>query len=568
MATPTFGQSTIRYKVTFDFINDSLIFTDVIGANYNTVWGFTLASVAGLVKVTDPFGTIIYQNAGWASDDYGSPDITESGSWELDLGNIPVDSDGNALQGTYVVEYKLDTGVHNYQVTKDVLFTFTAPTVVINLSANQLASQLTSEDTTNYSVSYLGAQKTPTISRSHKIVSPEGSGWVWGTPNPAQTTSAATRIIGGGGTATTDLWTKVWTTSITSDLFYVLEVWGVDPLLEVSVRVTGLDSIDVRYDTINEDLYAAYTAFMLRWTDAAGRTSGGARANRVIESRLLPKVIELHSEYQKFLISRENGVSTDAPYARIVEILNSEGFFFNDDESSVEIIPIVGGSSTSEPSTFSFGVGTTSPSGGDTGDMYLQMDNATDPPSYAYLWTKQSGDWVFLANLIGPTGLTARTAKVIYSENTSHTIASTSGDNIVFEKSIDISELDVVAGDKFRFTVGISTDNANAKVKLYHKIQNVALTSLADYEITPNQAENYLMELEVIANTNAGTSTYPRYTFKNISSGDVISGYSNVEVDIIGEDTLNYRLYQNKADSTAVTNIRMNLFTVEHIPLV
>jgi len=48
----------------------------------------------------------------------------------------------------------------------------------------------------------------------------------------------------------------------------------------------------------------------------------------------------------------------------------------------------------------------------------------------------------------------------------------------------------------------------------------------------------------------------------------VISGYSNVEVDIIGEDTLNYRLYQNKADATAVTNIRMNLFVVEHIPLV
>jgi hypothetical protein len=347
----------------------------------------------------------------------------------------------------------------------------------------------------------------------------------------------------------------------------VLEVWGVEPLLEVSVRVTGLDSIDVRYDTINEDLYAAYTAFMLRWTDASGRTGGGARANRVIESRLLPKVVEIHSEYQKFLIARENGVSTDAPYSRIVEILNSEGFFFNDDESSVEIIPIIGGSSTSEPSTFSFGTGTTSPSGGDTGDMYLQM-GTTDPPAYAYLWTKQSGDWVYLANLMGPTGLTARTAKVIYAENATYALVGTSGDNIVFEKSIDISELDVVAGDKFKFTVGLSTDNANTKIKLYHKLQNVALTELADYEITPNQAETYIMELEVIANTNAGASTYPRYSYKNISSGDTIAGYSNVEVDIIGETSLNYRLYQNKADATAVTNIRMNLFTVEHIPLV
>ncbi len=563
MATPTFGLSTIRYKVEFDFITDSLIFTDVIGANYNTVWGFTLSSIAGLVKVTDPFGTIIYQNAGWATDDYGSPDITQAGSYELDLGNIPVDSEGNALQGTYKVEYKLYTGVSNYQQTKDILYTFNAPTVVINLSANQLASQLTSVDTTNYTVGTV----TPTISRAHKIVAPEGSGWVWGSPNPAQTTTAATRIIGGGGTASTDLWTKVWTTSIITDLFYVLDVWGVEPLLEVSVRVSGLDSIDVRYDTINEDLYAAYTAFILRWTDASGLTGGGARANRVTESRLHPKVLELAAEYQKFLIARENGVSTDVPYARIVAILNSEGFFFNDDEVSVEIVPITGGGSVGDPSTFNFGVGTTSPSGGDVGDMYLQM-GTTDPPAYAYLWTKQSGEWVFLVDLIGPEGAAARAAKVIYSENATYALVGTSGDNIVFEKSIDISELDVVAGDKFKFTVGLSTDNANTKVKLYHKIQNVALTALADFEITPNQAETYLMELEVIANTNAGASTYPRYTFKNTSSDDQIAGYSNVEVDIIGEDTLNYRLYQNKADATAVTNIRMNLFVVEHIPLV
>jgi len=537
MATPTFGVSTIRYKLLFDFVNDSLIFTDVIGANYNTVWGYNLGSIQGIIKVTDPSGTIIYQNEGWATNDFGGEDINQSGAWQFDLGNIPVDSNGVALQGTYIVEYKLSTGTETYSVSKPILFTFTAPTAVINLSVNQSTSQLTSADVSNYTVSYNGAFITPTITRVHTIIQPEGSGWGWGGSNPAQTTNAAVRVIGGGGTAATDIWTTIWQTTLLTYLQYNLEVWGVEPLLEVYVSVSGFDHIDVRNDTINEDLYTAYRAFVQRWTDVAGRTSGGIKANRVIESRLAPKVIELQSEYQKFTIARENGVSTDVPYARIVEILNSEGFTFNDDQVSVEIVPVTNGvSGGGITSTFHFGVGVTSPSGGNTGDMYIQTD-ALDPHEQYLLWTKQSGSWVVVGNIIGPQGTPARTAKVIYSDNVAKNFSS-SVSATVFTATVDITDCELVANDILRFKLGIKSENANPKIIPQADINGSGgFGTSSEISMTPNSATEYTMEFEVLV--QATTSTI---TSKVSSDGYVQTAIAQITTDFIGEANVVFQL--------------------------
>ncbi|MBK9357734.1 MAG: hypothetical protein IPN08_10160 [Bacteroidales bacterium] len=563
MATPTFGVSTIRYKVMFDFVNDSLIFTDVIGANYNTVWGYTLSQIFGIVKVTDPSGTIIYQNTGWATNDLSSPDISLAAAWQFSIGNIPVDSNGVALQGTYTVEYKVNTGTVTYSVSKAVLYSFTAPTVVINMSANQSTSQLTSADVSNYTVTYEGESITPTIERSHKLVHPEGSGWVWGTPNPAQTTIESIRVIGGGGTSSTNIWTKVWTALITTTLSYTLEHWGVDPLIEVYVSVSGLDSIDVRNDTINEDLYTAYRAFIGRWTDAAGRTSGGSKANRVIETRLAPKVIELQSEYQKFLIARENGVSTDVPYARIVEILNSEGFTFNDDQQSVEIVPVSSGTGGGSgiPSTFRFTIGVTTPSGGNTGDMYIQTD-ALDPHEQYLLWTKQSGSWIKIGDLIGLPGDTARTAKVIYADYVQKNFTS-SVSAIVFTANVDVTDCELVADDILRFKVGIVTENANPKITTIVDIQAYGgFGTQYEFTMTPNSATTYVLEYDVIL-----TESYHKLTIKNITQ-ERVETFHNIQIDaaILGEDTVTFQLGQYKVDTTAVSNIYVDYFIVEHIP--
>jgi hypothetical protein len=567
MATPVYSQSAIRYRLHFDFVNDELTFIDSLQTEYNTLYGFVLANMKGLARVTDPSGSVIYQNAGWATDDFSSPDITQDGTWEKLLGNIPVDVYGTHLKGNYIAEYKVTNGVRTDYVSRDMYFDYADPEVTINLSANCLTSQLTSADVSTYNVSHNGTTISPlTISRLHKLVQPDGSGWTWGAPNPDQTTSETVRIIGGGGTASSDLWTRVWQSSITTDLTYVLEYWGAYPLIQVTTEVSGLDDIDVRCNVLSERLYNAYTAFIGRWTDAVGRTSGGIKANRVVADRLAPKVIELQAEYQKFLIARENGDDTTASYNRIIEILSSEALWYADDEASQHIVPLatgIGGSVGG--STFNFGIGTTVPVGGNAEDKYIQY--AVDGSSYI-LWSNQSGTWVNFGDLKGDAGDAARSAKVIYADFTDVPLVANSGDVMVFEKNLDLSSLDVALNDIIEIEVGIQTAGANPLITLFHKLNDTLITSLASYSVTPVTAETYLMKLSLVANTNAGASTYPRFTYSNASSTNEVKGYGSVNIDIIGETTLNYKFFQNKVDASAVASISVNYFVVKHIPAI
>lgn len=567
MATPIYSQSAIRYRLNFNFVDNELSFIDSLQTNYNTLYGFVLADMKGIVKVTDPSGSVIYQNAGWATNSFAAPDITQAGSWTKLLGNIPIDVYGNHLSGNYIAEYKITNGVRTDYVSKAIYFNYTDPEVVINLSANCLTSQLTSADVSTYNVNHNGSVISPSsISRLHKLIQPDGSGWTWGSPNPAQTTSETIRTIGGGGTASSDLWTRVWQSSIITDLTYVLEYWDTYPLIEVVSEVSGLDTIDVRCNVLSERLYNAYTAFIGRWTDAVGRTSGGIKANRVVAERLATKVIELQAEYQKFLIARENGDDTTASYNRIIEILSSEAMWYADDESSQHIVPLASGiGGTVGVSTFNFGIGTAIPSGGNAGDKYIQY--AVDGSSFI-LWSNQSGTWVNFGDLKGGLGDAARSAKVIYTDFTSVPLVSTSGDSQLFEKNINLSGLDLEVNDIIEIEVGIQTIGANPLVTLFHKLNDTTITPLANYAITPITGETYMMKLSIVANTNTGASTYPRFTYSNSSSTNDIKGYGTVNLALVGENTLNYKFFQTKVDGSAVSQISVNYFVVKHIPAI
>jgi len=70
------------------------------------------------------------------------------------------------------------------------------------------------------------------------------------------------------------------------------------------------------------------------------------------------------------------------------------------------------------------------------------------------------------------------------------------------------------------------------------------------------------METEIVVNTNADAAHYNRYKFDNM--GD--NGYGQLNTAIFGATTLNWKLYQTKIDTTAVTNARVNYIIVEHIP--
>lgn len=547
MSTTQFSANSIRLGLLFNYNTNDLSVVDRLNTEYNSVYGFTLTNVKGILKVTDPSGTVFYQNANWLAGTYGSPDIANP-SFSKSLGNIPTDSAGNVLQGNYRIELKLTTnnGSNTYTLTKDIEYSYTPVEVSLNMSVNYPAATLTSVDVTPYTIGSV----TPTITRSHKLIAPDGCAYAWGESNP-QTTSSISRTIGGSTTASLSLYSGVWQASISSVVNYALQTWDTKTLVEVIDTVTGADSIKVDSNLFTEQLFTAYQAFTNRWLVASGRIQNSP--NAATASILLPKVIELGIEYHKLLIARENGEDTGTIYARIKTILSNEGYSFNPDSSPVMIVPAASSTVGGGASTFSFSNGTASPTGGNAGDYYYKTDDYT-------LWYNSSGTWISLGSLRGATGSTARTAKVIEIDYTAQNLVATSGEQLVFEKNVDITG--AVEGDVIKITLGLSTDNANPKITLTAKANDVALPSQMD--ITPNGAADYIIEYQILVNTNADASHYNRVMYRYENE----SGYAQLNSLIAGETSLNFKLYQNKIDGTAVTNARVNLFKTELIPLV
>jgi len=545
MGTVNFTSNSLRYKLVVDYDNDDISIVDSLGTELNSLYGFVLANCKTILKVSVN-NTIIYQNANWVAGLFTSPDITSS-TWTHSLGNIPRNAQGDVLEGNYKIEAKFTNGSNAYSVTKAIQYSFTAPTVEINMSVNPVTAILTSSDVTNYSVQGV----SPSIVRSHKLVKPEGSGYVFGTPQPEQVTSLATRQLGGGLLSANALWSRVWTASISSVLDYALQYWGDKVMLQVKCTILGQDSLDVRSSLLSENLYLAFNAFIERWKVACGRS--GNTPSTVIASRLQPKVINLLSAYSKLLMARENGEDTQSAYQEIVSLLNSEGFVFTSDDTTKMVTPAASSTIGGGSSSFNFGNGITEPTGGTSGDYYLLTTTMT-------LYYNSGGTWVSLGSLKGTTGESARTAHTLLVDYTSTSLVSTADEQLVVEKIIDISALGIVAGDRFKITVGLSTDNGNPKVSLYQKVNDVLLASQMD--ITPHSATDYIMETEIVVNTNADAAHYNRYKFDNM--GD--NGYGQLNTAIFGATTLNWKLYQTKIDTMAVTNARVNYIIVEHIP--
>ena len=83
--------SALRVKKEFNLVNGDLDLTDLTNfAGLNVIFPNTWAT---LVKIVDPTGAIIYQNAGFDTDNYTSPDfnnatIRNNAQIKAHLGNL------------------------------------------------------------------------------------------------------------------------------------------------------------------------------------------------------------------------------------------------------------------------------------------------------------------------------------------------------------------------------------------------------------------------------------------------------------------------------------------------
>jgi len=190
--------SILRVKKEFNLVNGDLDLTDISNfAGSGVIFPNTWAT---LVKIVDPTGAVVYQNAGFDTDVYTSPDFNNATTTLDDA--IPTDVLGNYITGTYTIDLKCKVvqGADTiYGSATTTSFVCDCTTVVsIDVDVDYATAVATTTDTTNYGAYF-------SLTRSHTIYPPPISGL------PSQTTSATTNVY-------SNIVTTTWSVQIESTI--------------------------------------------------------------------------------------------------------------------------------------------------------------------------------------------------------------------------------------------------------------------------------------------------------------------------------------------------------------
>lgn len=163
--------TTVDFKVTFDLTQDPKVFTIEDTTDY-AGQSVALADVTGILKITSPSGTVIYNNTTHATPDI-DPNVSLFNSIPISL---PLDTLGEILQGGYKVDYEVeDTSGVPFVVQDSLSFTYVydSPTVDLTLTFSCAQPLLSSKDITSYVVD--GVSPT-TLVRDHSLFYPPATG--------------------------------------------------------------------------------------------------------------------------------------------------------------------------------------------------------------------------------------------------------------------------------------------------------------------------------------------------------------------------------------------------------
>jgi hypothetical protein len=333
----------------------------------------TLANFRGLFQVKDPDNQIIYSNAGYAADDFSSADTNgNTGAWGVTGIALPLDTNDDVKKGTYTWNYKttFDNGTTVILTTATLDFQYETPEAVIGQTVSCVNRTFTSSDDTNYVINVGGVAVSPTtITYAHTVIIPYGAGF---TPLPGTTTDLV-RIIGGGNSAATTIWTNDWHTHIDTAVSYNLAskittsggmsasyVWQV-----VNDEVVGDRDETVRCDDFGCQLRQCYENLVTRWLRAErGHLAGAANLRITVQNA---SVLKNEIDWRI-----ECGVDPTSVEDDLAELLSGENCLCTRDDNGVSVPVLFGGGTTITlgGSTFAF-TAVTTPTGGNAGDVNL-----------------------------------------------------------------------------------------------------------------------------------------------------------------------------------------------------
>ena len=516
----------LKYKIRFDLTTSppSLIFTDLIDDDYNTLYGYTLANIKGLIRITSPVG-VIYANAGYVAGSFAAPDTKGAATavWEKSGIALPLDADDKVVLGDYKVEYKVSVDGTTVFITDEFTYNlqFVTPSVVLTPTANVRTSRLTVVDDTDYVVEGKSPTNDLAVARLQTVIFPPTSA------QANQTSSDETFAVTG------NLWSGNFTSKVlTSGLVYNMDTWTDGTVsVEVKTNVQGETAIEVESDDCACTYYACIYSIEEKYRTA--KFNGNLReADRLMSVRV--DLAFYHEMYNLAITCGENSV----PWCdKIKEVSQSENCMCPEDSGSTlsaEIIPV-----TTPPAVIG-GSGTLIYSGSGAPDGALGADNSyyirTDAGN-EYWYNKLSGAWTQLFLIKGAKGDTGdKIISIIHSfigelksdgtaevdlaaytlDNTPDPIMANTGDILKVVASFKLAQND--NGKRMKLYLGsqiiaeyftdADVDSSNDKVQLEAEItkrtSNVAsVKSLITRGGTPGIVKNLLLNIAVSENLHA-----------------------------------------------------------------
>jgi hypothetical protein len=384
MTTPAaLVNGDLIFKVDFHLENSpkDLTFSDYTDYSLH---GHGAETIKGLLKIVGPSG-IAYQNAGYATDVFTSPDYTGLGSagyatLRKSAIALPLDSvTGLPEIGTYTFYLKIQRSGSATVLTtsKSYNYTYVAALPVLTVTSDCRVSTLTATDDTEYAVGGIDPQ---TATRLMSVVFPLGSG------QSTQTTALDTLTVG------PNIWTGDFNVSVSTALVYDMELWGTWNWFTIVDTVIGETVHEVVCEICTCALYNCLAAVQTRYETARG-------TNLVEADRLLRQWTTLTGAWMLYRWAMQCGLDASVWCDKIVSVLAAENCTCTTSTTNVpeEVIPWAsitpgGGSSCCQ---WHSGNGTPSGSLGSNDDFYLD----TTAPHNVY--KKISGTWTLLFAIDG-----------------------------------------------------------------------------------------------------------------------------------------------------------------------
>ena len=349
-----------------------------------------LAANKILLKIVDPLGNLVYQNAYWDASLDTDFDLQYSTSKSITK-NMPLDSSDVIIQGQYYIYWK----VAGSKVLHTLWFKYcpTLPVIDVDLEYSCRTSTITSTDATNYDLVNSCSTGSVTVEASRTLY---GHTLYYPTTmeeqqDPVTSDTPAEAII------VTPIWTKRWVAQIETVVSYEMPLPAMSGQLGYFIEGTlnGQRYVDVACSDCICTLVTCINQIYNEYKRVVEKDSVRARELQV-------QLDMLYLLFFRFLFAEKCGQEADVTTIcnEIKAYMNYTGLACCGEEPttqySVEVVPY--GAVTPSQTTVLGGTnwynGTTDPSSatGLDGDFYLQTTSKT-------IWKKISGVWTLIMTI-------------------------------------------------------------------------------------------------------------------------------------------------------------------------